>query len=80
VTEPPPSIAALEAQADAAEEAMYDARPRLAKDHRDDALAFLHRAAAEAERLGLADEVLRLRARRDNLLMVWDHQFRGASD
>lgn len=70
-------IAALEAKADAAEAAMYDARPRQAKDHKDDACAFLQRAVEEANRLGLDAEAARLAARVDHILAVWDHQFRG---
>ena len=70
-------IAALEAKADAAEKAMYDARPRLAKDHRDDALGFLHSAAELATRSRLSAEAERLNARRDQLMAVWDRQFRG---
>ncbi|HLK23601.1 MAG TPA: hypothetical protein VKT30_02980 [Caulobacteraceae bacterium] len=71
------AVAALEAQADAAEQAMYDAHPRLAKDHKDDALALLRRAADAARRSGLDAEAARLDARIENLIAVWDRQFRG---
>ncbi len=76
--QPEESVTALVAKADAAEEAMYEARPRAAKDHKDDALGLLERAAAMADRMGMEEEALRLRTRRDNLIAVWDRQFRGA--
>jgi hypothetical protein len=71
------AIVDFERLADAAEEAMYEARPPAAKDHYDDARGYLGKAIAAAERAGLDAEAARLAARRERLSAVWDHQFRG---
>ena len=76
----PPSterVRELEARAEAAYAAMHDARlPGVAKDFRDDAYGFLHRAARMAEALGLAEDAARLEARIDHIRAVWNDQFR----
>ncbi|MGH7126668.1 MAG: hypothetical protein ACREFI_19980 [Stellaceae bacterium] len=75
-TPTPADLARLEAAAEAAYEAMYDARAHQAKDCRDDALGNLRRAIEIAERLGLAEDAARLRQRLAHVSAVYDHQFR----
>jgi hypothetical protein len=62
--------------AEAAYDAMYDARPSAAKDFFDDACGFLAKAIDLATRAGLAEEAARLTARRDHIVNVYDSQFR----
>jgi len=66
-----------ERQAEAAYDAMYEARPAAAKDCFDDARGFLAKAIALATRAGLADEAARLTARSDHIAKVYDSQFRN---
>ena len=71
-------LARLEALAEQAYSAMYDVPPlRSAKDDCDDACLYLQRAIETAGRLGLANEVARLRRRLDHVRAVYDSQFRG---
>ena len=63
--------------AEAAYDAMYEASPRSAKDYCDDARGFLAEAIDLAKRAGLEDEVVRLTARRDHIVSVYNSQFRG---
>jgi hypothetical protein len=70
-------IAETEKLAEAAYEAMYDAKPHLVKDCFDDAQAYLTQAIALAEQAGLDDEVGRLTARREHIINVYVNQFRG---
>jgi hypothetical protein len=62
--------------AEAAYDAMYEARPSAAKDSFDDACGFFAKAIDLAKRAGLADEAARLTARRDHIVSVYDSQFR----
>jgi hypothetical protein len=64
----------LEALAEQFYTAMYDARR--AKEPYEDACLSFHRAIAEAERLGLANEAERLARRRDHVRAVYNRQFR----
>jgi hypothetical protein len=82
--QPEPDVKALvremrenERQAEAAYDAMYEARPAAAKDCFDDACGFLAKAIDWAGRAGLEDEVARLTARRDHIVKVYDSQFRN---
>jgi hypothetical protein len=70
-------IAANEKLAEAAYDAMYEARPHGVRDCFDDACGYLARAITIATRAGLDDEVTRLTARRDHITKVYDSQFRG---
>jgi hypothetical protein len=63
--------------AEAAYDAMYEARPHNVKDCFDDAHGYLSEAIAIANRAGLDDEVTRLTARRDHIVKVYNSQFRG---
>ncbi len=67
----------LEALAEAAYEAMYDARPWNVKDCYDDAMLYLGQAITEADRVGSAADVERLTRRREDISNVYNHQFRG---
>jgi hypothetical protein len=68
---------ALEARAEAAYAAMYDARPSsVAKDFKDDACGLLYQAIRMAEALGLAEDAARLNARVAHIRAVWNCQFR----
>jgi hypothetical protein len=68
---------ALEARAEAAYAAMYDARiPSVAKDFKDDACGFLYAAIRMAEALGLDVEAARLTACVAHIRAVWNSQFR----
>jgi hypothetical protein len=66
-----------EQRAEAAYDAMYEASPRSAKDCCDDARGFLAEAIDLAKRAGLEDEAVRLTARRDHIVSVYNSQFRG---
>ena len=78
---PPPLTRELmldyEQNAETAYTAMYDAEPWNEKDFKDDALFHLARAIEVAEALGLTDDEARLRARVDNIMGVYNSQFRG---
>jgi hypothetical protein len=63
--------------AEAAYDAMYDAKPQRAKDYYEDACSYFAKAIDAAKRGGLEDEVTRLTRRRDHVAAVFDHQFRG---
>jgi hypothetical protein len=65
-----------ERQAEAAYDAMYDARPSSAKDCYDDARGFLAKAIDLAKQAGLDHEVTRLTARADHIAKVYNSQFR----
>jgi hypothetical protein len=62
--------------AEAAYDAMYDARPSGAKDYFDDARGFLDKAIDIAKRAGLEEEMARLTARRGHIVSVYNSQFR----
>jgi hypothetical protein len=62
--------------AEAAYDAVYDARPSSAKDCFDDARNFLDEAIDIAKRAGLEDDMARLTARRDHIVSVYNSQFR----
>ena len=63
--------------AEAAYDAMYDARSDvLAKMHFEDATMYFARAAEAARSLGLADDAIRLEQRRDHARKVFRSQFR----
>lgn len=47
------------------------------EDFKDDALFYLARTIEVAEALGLAEDEARLRARVDNIMGVYNSQFRG---
>jgi len=66
-----------EQKAETAYTAMYDAESWNEKDLKDDALFHLARAIEVAEALGLTDDEARLRARVDNIMGVYNSQFRG---
>ena len=66
-----------EEKAETAYTAIYDAQPWDEKDLKDDALFYLARAIEVADALGLVDEALRLKARVDNIMGVYNSQFRG---
>jgi hypothetical protein len=66
-----------EQKAETAYTAMYDAQPWDEKDLKDDALFYFARAIEVAEELGFSDDMARLRARVDNIMGVYNSQFRG---
>jgi hypothetical protein len=74
---PAREIAKNEKLAEAAYDAMYEARPYGVRDCFDDACGYLAEAISIAKRAGLDDEVTRLTARRDHIIKVYDGQFRG---
>jgi hypothetical protein len=76
---PPPAreIAKNEKLAEAAYDAMYEARPYGVRDCFDDACGYLSAAISIAKKAALDDEVARLTARRDHIIKVYDRQFRG---
>jgi hypothetical protein len=77
---PPPSAELMleyERKAEAAYAAMYDAASWNQKDLKDDASFYLARALEIADQLGLSEESERLRKRGENILGVWNSQFRG---
>lgn len=57
--------------------AMYDAPSWDEKDLKDDALFYLARAIEVAEALGLEEDATRLKTRIDNIMGVYNSQFRG---
>jgi hypothetical protein len=84
MTSPPPPappspelMAEYEQKAETAYAAMYDAQPWDEKDLKDDALFYLTRAIEVAEALGLEEDTSRLKARVDNIMGVYNSQFRG---
>lgn len=66
----------LEALAEAAYDAMYEARLYGAKDRYEEARAHFARAIDAAQRAGLMEEAARLRRRRDHVVRVYNSQFR----
>ena len=70
-------IAKNEKLAEAAYDAMYEARPSSVRDCYDDACGYLNAAIGIAKQAGLDDEVTRLTARRDHIVNVYNNQFRG---
>ena len=70
-------IARLERLAEAAYDAMYYARPPLAKAHFEDAMLYLGRAVAEAERVDDVAAFERLTLRCEHIRNVFNNQFRG---
>ena len=73
----PELMAEYEHKAETAYTAMYDAEPWNEKDLKDDALFYLARAIEVADALGLAEDSARLKARVDNIMGVYNSQFRG---
>lgn len=69
-------IARREALAEAAYDEMYDARLHRVKDCYEDAMGFLAEAIALAETARLQRTASRLKARRDHIDNVYNHQFR----
>ncbi len=67
----------FERLAEAAYDAMYDARPRAAKEFYDEARTCFVQAVDAAKRAGLAGEAARLTARMEHVIAVYNHQFRG---
>lgn len=65
-----------EQKAETAYSAMYDAEPWNEKDLKDDALFYLARAIEVADALGLEEDSARLKARIDNIMGVYNSQFR----
>ena len=63
--------------AEAAYDAMYEAKSYTVKDHFDDARGYFTKAIDMAKRAGLDDEVARLTARLDHIVSVYNSQFRG---
>src|SRR5262249_51950343 len=66
----------LEALAEAAHEAMYEAKLRGAKDCYEQACAHFAGAIDAARRAGLPEEATRLKNRRDHVVRVYNSQFR----
>src|SRR5215470_1341894 len=66
----------LEALAEAAYDAMYEARLHGAKDRYEEARAHFDHAIEAAHRAGLHDEAARLKRRRDHVSRVYNSQFR----
>jgi hypothetical protein len=66
-----------EEHAEAAYEAMYDARAPMAKVCYEDARAYLTKAIAMAQAANLPDDVARLTARRKQIAEVYNRQFRS---
>jgi hypothetical protein len=66
-----------EQKAEAAYSAMYEAESWNQKDLKDDASFYLARAREIAEQLGLQEDADRLRTRGENIMGVWNSQFRG---
>jgi hypothetical protein len=65
-----------EALAEAAHEAMYEARLRGAKDCYEEARSHFAGAIEAAQRAGLHEESARLKRRRDHVARVYNSQFR----
>jgi hypothetical protein len=77
---PPPSREGMlewEEKAEAAYAAMYEAESWNQKDLKDDASFYLARALEIAVALRLEDDAQRIRERSENILGVWNSQFRG---
>lgn len=66
----------LEALAEAAHEAMYEARLRGARGCYEEARAHFSGAIEAAQRAGLHEEAARLKRRRDHVARVYNSQFR----
>jgi len=66
----------FEALAEAAHEAMYEARLRGAKGCYEEACAHFAGAIDAAQRAGLHEEASRLKRRRDHVSRVYNSQFR----
>jgi hypothetical protein len=66
-----------EQRAETAYAAMYEAPSWDEKDLKDDALFYLARAIEVAEALDLAEDAARLKARVENIMGVYNSQFRG---
>jgi len=66
----------LEAYAEAAYDAMYEARLYGAKDRYEDARRHFDHAIEAAQRAGLHEEATRLKRRRDHVARVYNSQFR----
>jgi hypothetical protein len=66
----------LEALAEAAYDAMYEARLYGAKDRYEEARLHFGRAIEAAQRAGLTEEATRLKRRRDHVVRVYNSQFR----
>jgi hypothetical protein len=66
----------LEALAEAAYDAMYEARLHGAKDRYEEARFHFDGAIEAAHRAGLHDEAIRLKRRRDHVGRVYNSQFR----
>jgi len=66
----------LEALAEAAYDAMYEARLRGARNHYEEARFYFDRAIDAAHRARLHDEAARLKRRRDHVSRVYNSQFR----
>lgn len=65
-----------EHKAETAYSGMYDCEPWNEKDLKDDALFFLARAIEVADALGLEEDATRLKTRVDNIMGVYNSQFR----
>ena len=66
----------FEALAEAAHEAMYEARLRGAKGCYEEARSHFASAIEAAQRAGLHEEATRLKRRRDHVARVYNSQFR----
>jgi hypothetical protein len=66
----------FEALAEAAHEAMYEARLRGARGCYEEARAHFASAIEAAQRAGLHEEAARLKRRRDHVARVYNSQFR----
>jgi hypothetical protein len=69
----------MEALAEAAYDAMYEARLHGARDCYDKARFHYDRAVEAAQRAGLFEEASRLKRRRDHVARVYNSQFRYSS-
>jgi hypothetical protein len=70
-------IGRLEASAEAAYTAMYDAAPHNVKDCYEDAMLHLHEAQQLAEKAHMRGEAARLKGRSEHIRNVYDRQFRN---
>jgi hypothetical protein len=73
---PGPEIARLEALAEKAYAAMYEAPRHGVRDCYDDASSYLAQAIRLAERARMTETAERLRARKEHIYKVYDRQFR----
>jgi hypothetical protein len=71
------AVAKLEQLAEAAYQAMYDAKPFRVKDCYDDAQLYFHRAIEAARLAALPGDVARLTRRSKHVEDVYNSQFRG---